>query len=155
LKKEVAVSHRPAIRRLALLLSLFVLAALIVALPVTPLGGNRQQAQASVTAGAVVYQRDYVGIYQWDGSGGALIEDDSSAQYPDMSPDGSKVVFVTQRAPDYAYDLWTVNSDDGSGDDQITQRIEAEDNLGAECPRPDRRTRWSPGASGAAAWETS
>ena len=47
----------------------------------------------------------------------------------DISPDGSKIVFVSQRAPDYDFDLWVMN-EDGSRAVQITARIPADDNLG-------------------------
>lgn len=98
------MSQRPAIRRLALQLSLFVLAPLIMALPVTPLVGNRKaSAQTAVAARDLIYQRNYTGIYQFQASDSSThqIDSDTSDSMPDVSPDGSRIVFVSQRPPNW------------------------------------------------------
>jgi hypothetical protein len=149
------VSRRPAIRRLAQAAILFVLAALLVALPVTPLGGNRQQAQASVAVGDLIVDKPLGGggiiIAHRKASDGSVTNLHSSpystSSDSDVSPDGSKIVYA-----DVQYDgswhggrgIWVMNSD-GSGQTQLTFPDEASSN--DDLDFQDSAPRWSPNGS--------
>jgi len=143
------VSHRPAIRRLAFLLSLFTVAALIAALPVTPLvGSHKATAHAAVAVGDVVFVDTSAGgsrIAIRDSGGDITDLTPSGASTPDVSPDGSRIAFAAyDTCVDYSSyhgtGLMVMNSD-GSGRQWLTQpRCHA----GGAGTIEDTYPRWSP-----------
>ena len=124
----VGVSRRPATRRLALLLSLFLSAALILALPVASLPGRspKEAAQASASAGDVVFVRSISGdahIFLHRASDNTDVDlygDSSTEGQPDVSPDGSRIAFVKNTSTGCYGECIFVMDADGTAVTQIT-----------------------------------
>jgi hypothetical protein len=106
------VSHRPAIRRLAILSSLALAVAFFVALPLTSFVSS-PAAKASVASGDVVFQQRSAGnsyITLLHGSTETTLSNGSNDQFPDVSPDGSRVVYTWTEPNGYGDGIAVVNS---------------------------------------------
>lgn len=141
------MSHRPVMRRLAILLSLFVLAAsAVVALPVVSLPGHPPKALAHATtslkAGDVVFTRGGY-IYKHTASGDSSVygSDVNLIGQVDVSPDGSKIAFVRSPASGCnGFCLYVINSD-GSGLTQVTDHTSSTQ-ANDSYPRWSRDGQW-------------
>lgn len=128
------MSQRTVTGWLAPIASLLAVLGLLVALPVSLLAVHPQAAQASVTAGAIVFEQDKVGPPNYQptiesrASNGTLVDlsygsGGNADQFPDVSPDGSKIAFIGDR-PDvdngnYNSPVLMVMNSDGSGQTEL------------------------------------
>lgn len=121
------------------------LLALLVAVGLPVATGNVPAASASVTAGEVVFERTLAGppnhpsqIVVRNGSGGItnLSNNSFDEHTPDVSPDGSRIAFISNRRGAGYQELWVMNSD-GSGAAQLTMASSSND-------FSDAFPRWSP-----------
>ena len=140
---NTALSRRIGRRSVIYAVLLSLLTATLVAVGGPPLLTHTQAAKADVTAGEIVFDDYSTWHIKVRDASGSSITDIGPGYYPDVSPDGSRIAFITSAGDSSGSQTLHVMNSDGSNATELVPRDTASDDNGSSSTTHSNPS-WSP-----------